>query len=223
MLLALPQVLSASELKAVRTELQRARFQDGKLSAGMFARRVKENEELETGSVDIDRLNNMVMGRLVQHPVYRAGAMPLRVAAPYYARYGVGMGYGEHTDDPIMQGDLPYRSDIAITIFLTDVTDYDGGELEIRTAFGMNQVKLPAGDAVMYPASSRHRVAPVTRGERLVAVTWVQSAVRDSAQRELLYELNLAREKMLREQPDAEETARINHAYVNLVRMWADL
>jgi len=223
MLLTLPQVLSSSELEVVQSELRRAKFQDGKLSAGMFARRVKENEELNTGSIDVERLNNLVMGRLVQHSVYRAGAMPLRVAAPYYARYGVGMGYGEHTDDPIMQADFPYRSDIAITLFLNDTADYDGGELEIRTPFGMNQVKLPAGDAVMYPASSRHRVAPVTRGERLVAVTWVQSAVRDSAQRELLYELNLAREKMLHESPDAEETAQVNHAYVNLLRMWAEL
>jgi PKHD-type hydroxylase len=116
-----------------------------------------------------------------------------------------------------------YRSDIAITIFLSDPEAYAGGELVIRTAFGPQEVKLPAGDAIMYPASSLHRVAEVMRGERLVAVTWVQSMVRDPMRRELLYELGLAREKLLRTRPDAEETAQVDHAYVNLVRMWAEV
>jgi PKHD-type hydroxylase len=121
-----------------------------------------------------------------------------------------------------MEGML-YRTDVAITIFLNDPENYDGGELTVRTAFGENRVKLPAGDGVMYPASSLHHVAEVTRGERLVAVTWVQSLVRDPTQRELLYELNLAREKLLKTAPAADETAKVNTAYVNLVRMWSDI
>ncbi len=133
------------------------------------------------------------------------------------------MAYGDHVDDPVMGPGPRYRSDIAITVFLSDPESYDGGELVIRTSFGDRAVKLAAGEAIMYPASSQHHVAEVTRGERLVAVTWVQSLVRDPVKRELLYELNLAREKLLRELPDAEETARVNTAYVNLVRMWADL
>ncbi|MDA8363186.1 MAG: Fe2+-dependent dioxygenase, partial [Gammaproteobacteria bacterium] len=129
-----------------------------------------------------------------------------------------------HVDDPVMGGDgALYRSDIAITLFLNDPQQYDGGELEIRTAFGSQSVKLPAGDAVMYPASSLHRVTPVTRGERLVAVTWAQSLVRDPAKRELLYELNQAREALLAAAPDAPETTRVNTAYVNLVRMWGEI
>jgi PKHD-type hydroxylase len=164
------------------------------------------------------------MGSLVRHPEYRAGALPLKVATPFYARYTPGMTYGDHVDDPIMgTGNALYRTDIAITIFLNEPEDYDGGELTIRTPFGDQTVKLPAGDAVLYPASSLHQVAPVTRGERLVAVTWVQSLVRDPARRELLYGLNQAREKLLRTSPDAPETAQVNTAYVNLLRMWSDL
>ena len=135
----------------------------------MAARRVKNNEELDKGAQQMGILNNLVMSSLVQHPVYRAGALPLRVAAPYYARYTPGMSYGDHLDDPIMGADgALYRSDIAITIFLNDPDRYDGGELVIRTAFGENKVKLAAGDAVMYPSSSLHHVNEVTRGERLV-------------------------------------------------------
>ncbi|MDH3563515.1 MAG: Fe2+-dependent dioxygenase, partial [Gammaproteobacteria bacterium] len=224
MMLHLPSVLESNQLEAVQQLLADAKFVDGKLSAGAAAQRVKRNQELDKGASQMDILNNIVMNSLVQHPVYRAGALPLRVAAPYYARYTPGMAYGDHLDDPIMGADgVLYRSDIAITIFLNAPDKYDGGELVIRTAFGDNAAKLSAGDAVMYPASSRHHVNPVTRGERLVAVTWVQSLVRDPARRELLYELHQAREKLLRISPEAEETAQVNTAYMNLIRMWGDV
>jgi len=224
MLLRIPSVLTSDQLDTVRLLLADARFVDGKLSAGMAARRVKHNEELDKDAKQMDILNNLVMTSLVQHPVYRAGALPLRVAAPYYARYTPGMSYGDHLDDPIMGADgALYRSDVAITIFLNEPERYDGGELVIRTAFGENKVKLAAGDAVMYPSSSLHRVNEVTRGERLVAVTWLQSLVRDPAKRELLYTLNQAREKLLKTAPEAEETAQVNTAYMNLVRLWGDI
>jgi len=224
MLLRIPSVLTSDQLDTVRLLLADARFVDGKLSAGMAARRVKHNEELDKDAKQMDILNNLVMTSLVQHPVYRAGALPLRVAAPYYARYTPGMSYGDHLDDPIMGADgALYRSDVAITIFLNEPERYEGGELVIRTAFGENKVKLAAGDAVMYPSSSLHRVNEVTRGERLVAVTWLQSLVRDPAQRELLYTLNQAREKLLKTAPEAEETAQVNTAYMNLVRLWGDI
>jgi PKHD-type hydroxylase len=224
MLLHLKNVLARDQLQLVRDILSRARFVDGKLSAGMAARLVKNNVELDREAPEIARLNSVVMNSLVQHPDYRAGALALKVATPFYARYAPGMGYGDHVDDPIMGADGGlYRTDIAITIFLNDPESYDGGELTVRTAFGDNRVKLPAGDAVLYPASSLHRVAEVTRGERLVAVTWAQSAVRDPARRELLYGLNQAREKLLREAPQAPETAQVNTAYVNLVRMWSEV
>ncbi len=224
MLLQIPSVLTQDQLDAVRKMLATAHFVDGKLSAGMAAKRVKHNEELDRNAKQMEILNNLVMSSLVQHPVYRSGALPLRVAAPFYARYTPGMSYGDHLDDPIMgsEGTL-YRTDVSITIFLNDPKDYDGGELVIRTAFGNNTIKLPAGDAVMYPSSSLHHVSEVTRGERLVAVTWVQSLVRDPAKRELLYALNEARETMLKNAPDAAETTKVDTAYMNLVRMWGDI
>jgi len=223
MLTRLTAVLDRKKLDAATRLIAGGSFIDGVLSAGMAAQRVKHNEELSVDEVHMRELNNIIMGSLVRHPVYRSAAMPLRVAAPYYARYTAGMSYGNHVDDPVMgQGDL-YRSDISVTVFLSGPDDYAGGELIIQTAFGEQSIKLPAGDAVIYPSSSVHRVAEVTRGERLVAVSWIQSLVRDPDKRALLHELNLAREKLLHEKPEAEETIRVNHSYINLVRMWSDL
>lgn len=224
MLLRIHSVLDRDELEIVRRMLATTPFVDGKLSAGQAARRVKNNQEVDRNARELEQLNNLVMGKLVQHPVYRSGALPLRVAAPYYARYTSGMQYGDHVDDPVMGADgTLYRSDVSITVFISDPAEYDGGELVINTPFGEQQVKLPAGDAVMYASSSLHRVAAVTRGERLVAVTWLQSLVRDPARRELLHELNSVRERMLANAPESEDAKLVNKTYVNLVRMWGDL
>jgi PKHD-type hydroxylase len=224
MLLRIPAVLKPDELQLARALLAGAQFADGKLSAGAAARRVKANEELARGAAEIERLDRVVMGALTRHPAYRGGALPLHAASPMYARYRPGMTYGEHLDDPIMgTGGVLYRSDVAVTVFLSAPEEYDGGELVIRLASGEQLVKGAAGDAVLYPASTIHRVNPVTRGERLVAVTWVQSLVRDPARRELLYGLNLARERLLSSVPEAEETAQVNAAYLNLIRMWSDI
>ena len=224
MLLRIPSVLDRHEVDVVRKMLAHASFVDGSLSAGQAASRVKNNQEVDRRAREIEQLNNLVMGKLVQHPVYRSGALPLRVAAPYYARYTPGMLYGNHVDDPVMGADgALYRSDVSITVFISDPADYNGGELVVNTSFGEQLVKLPAGDAVMYPSSSLHRVAEVTRGERLVAVTWLQSLVRDPSQRELLHELNSVRERLLVNAPDSEDTRLINKSYVNLVRMWGDV
>ncbi len=222
MLYRISGVLGRSQLVRVAQLLAQARFVDGRLSAGMAAKRVKQNEELDPSSADMDTLNRVVMGSLVSHPEFKSAVLPHRVAVPFYARYAPGMRYGDHVDDPVM-GPLGgrYRSDVSVTVFLND--NYQGGSLVIQTAFGPREVKMPAGDAVVYPSSSRHHVAEVTDGERLVAVTWVQSMVRDESRRELLHELNQAREKLLKERPDAEETAAVDTAYVNLVRMWAEV
>jgi len=223
MLTRLINVLDPDRLGDARKLVTGGRFVNGALSAGIAAQRVKNNQELAVDERSMRQLNNLVMGSLVRHPVYRSAALPLKVAAPYYARYSAGMSYGNHVDDPIMgEGDL-YRSDISVTIFLSGPDDYDGGELVIQTPFGEQFVKLPAGDAVIYPSSSVHRVAEVTRGERVVAVSWIQSMVRDPDKRALLHELNQAREKLLHDHPQAEETSRVNHAYINLVRMWSEI
>ena len=223
MLTRLTAVLDSRQIETAKQLMLHGRFVDGILSAGMAAQRVKRNEELSLKEQQLTELNNLVMGSLVKHPVYSSAALPKKVAAPYYARYTAGMSYGEHVDDPVMgQGEI-YRSDLSVTLFLSDPADYEGGELLIQTDFGEQSVKLPAGDAVLYPSSSIHRVSEVTSGERLVAVSWIQSLVRDPDKRALLHELNQARESLLQEQPDTPETAKVNHSYINLVRMWSDI
>ncbi len=222
MLYRISNVLGRFQLDRVTAILAEARFVDGRLSAGMAAKRVKHNQELDPLSGDMATLNNMVMGALVSHPTFKSAVLPHRVAAPFYARYAPGMRYGDHVDDPVMgPTGGRYRSDVSVTVFLND--GYEGGELVVQTAFGPREIKLPAGDAVVYPSSSLHHVAEVIGGERLVAVTWAQSMVRDVARRELLHELNQARDKLLKERPDADETRQVDTAYVNLIRMWAEV
>jgi len=223
MLITIPGVLNAEELAVVSDLIAKARFVDGRLSAGQEATRVKHNQELSAQDSLVTPLNNLVMGKLVQHPTYLAAALANKIAAPYYARYGKGMSYGNHVDDPLMgPPGQRYRSDCSITVFLNSPGAYDGGELVIQTSFGEQKIKLDAGDAVLYPSSSTHRVAEVTRGERLVAVTWLQSMVRDPAKRELLYKLHQARELLLKNARNTTETELVSNTYVNLVRMWAD-
>ncbi len=223
MLQTLSGVLNQQELAVVRDLLVRGSFIDGKLSAGGEAIRVKNNQELSANDELLAPLNNLVMGKLINHPTYLAAALPMKIAAPYYAKYSKGMAYGNHVDDPIMgPAGQRYRSDISITVFLNEPEDYQGGELSIQTSFGEQTIKLKAGDAVMYPSSSTHRVAEVTQGERIVAVTWLQSMVREPAKRELLYSLHQAREELLNMQPEATSTELVSNSYVNLVRMWSD-
>ncbi|MDH3280366.1 MAG: Fe2+-dependent dioxygenase [Gammaproteobacteria bacterium] len=222
MLARLPAVLSDPELREVGELLVGAPFVDGKLSAGKLARAVKNNLEVARDASVLEALNRIVMNALVAHPVYQSAALPRHVASPFYVRYTPGMSYGDHVDDPLMGAGPAYRSDIAITLFLSSPDDYQGGELTIQTALGEQSVKLPAGDAILYPASRVHRVNPITSGKRVVAVTWVQSRVREADRRELLYEIGLARDALMRGAPDAEETRRIDRAYVNLMRMWAE-
>ena len=223
MLITIPSVLSSNRLQSIYSLLKDANFVNGSLSAGSAAKRVKNNEEVAMNAAQINQLNNIVMGSLVANPQYKSAALPHRIAAPFYARYTEGMEYGNHVDDPVMGGADRYRSDVSITVFLSKPEDYDGGELVIQTSFGEQQIKLNAGDAVLYPSSSLHHVNPVTRGERLVAVTWVQSMIRNAEQRELLYRLNTARESLLSNSPESLESKDVDICYANLVRMWSEL
>lgn len=224
MLVEIPALLSKKKLDEIHALIATAKFVDGKLSAGMMAQRVKNNDEIASDAAQLQRLNNLVMGPLVNHPIFQNAVLPHRVATPFFARYNEKQHYGEHIDDPVM-GPMGqrYRSDVSITVFLTEPDNYQGGELRIRTHFGSQDVKLIAGSAVLYPSSSLHQVMPVTDGARLVAVTWAQSMIRDPQKRELLYELHQARESLLTEKPDAGVTKQVDHSYVNLVRMWADI
>ncbi len=224
MLFAIKEVLNEQQLSVVQKLLEKAHFVDGKLSAGKEAEKVKNNEELAQQSPLHQQLNQIIMTTLLQHEEYQRVVLPHRVATPFYARYTAGMGYGFHVDNPVMgPAGQQYRSDVATTVFLNQKTAYKGGEICIKTAFGEQQVKLEAGDAVVYPASSLHQVNKITEGQRLVAVIWAQSLVRDDQKRTLLYELSRARDVLLEKQPENDETRHVSHVYSNLVRMWSEL
>lgn len=224
MLVAIPGVLNPDQLKSIRELLDNARFSDGRLSAGLTARRVKNNEEIPASDQVLAKLNNLVMNSLFNHPAFQAAVLPHRLATPFYARYVKGKFYGDHVDDPIM-GPLTgrYRTDVSMTLFLNDPSEYEGGETVIHTQYGEQKIKLNAGDVITYPSGSLHHVAEVTEGVRLVAVSWAQSMIRDPAQRELLYNLHKTREALQARYPDDNEVLKIDHTYINLVRMWAEV
>ncbi|MCB1775484.1 MAG: Fe2+-dependent dioxygenase [Gammaproteobacteria bacterium] len=223
MLLEIPQLLNQAQLEKMREMLQPARFVDGRLTAGRVASQVKHNEELAQEPEVLQRLYRIVMASVGHSEVFRSAVLPAKVADFIFARYQPGMRYGDHVDDPIMGQGPRFRTDVSMTIFLNEPGAYEGGELVIRTPFGEQRVKLPAGHAVVYPSASVHRVAEVTRGERLVALTWIQSFVRDAARRELLYELDQSRQHLLKTDPESDVTKNIDRSYVNLLRMWAEL
>lgn len=223
MLLEIPELLNSAQLDKVHELLDKARFVDGRLSAGMVASKVKQNEELAQDPGLLQRLYRIIMASVGHSERFRSAALPAKVADFIFARYQPGMHYGDHVDDPIMGQGPKFRSDVSMTLFLNEPDAYEGGELVIRTPFGDQRVKLPAGHAVVYPSASVHRVAEVTRGERLVALTWIQSFVRDAAQRELLFELDQSRQQLLRSDPDSDVTKNVDRSYVNLLRMWAEV
>ena len=222
MVVTIPDLLTPTQLEALCSVLSQGEFVDGKLSAGNDARHNKNNLELGADAERFDALNNVVMTALVRHPSYLQTALPAKISAPIYARYLAGMEYGGHIDDPIMGAPgARYRSDISISIFLNAPEEYDGGELCIETATGSQAYKLAAGSALLYPSTCYHSVTPVTSGERLVAVTWVQSHIRRADQRELLLQLDQARD-LLAGDSNAESYHKVNLCYTNLFRMWAD-
>ncbi|MCB1818554.1 MAG: Fe2+-dependent dioxygenase [Chromatiaceae bacterium] len=223
MLIEIPELLNSAQLAKIHESIAQARFVDGRLTAGMAASKVKNNEELAQEPELLQRLYRIVMASVGHSEVFRSAVLPAKVADFIFARYQPGMRYGDHVDDPIMGQGPRFRSDVSMTIFLNPPDTYDGGELVIRTPFGDQQVKLPAGHAVVYPSASVHRVAEVSRGERLVALTWIQSFVRDAARRELLYELDQSRQQLLRSDPETDVTKNVDRSYVNLLRMWAEV
>ncbi len=222
MVVTISDLLTPTQLEALCSVLRQGEFVDGKLSAGNDARHIKNNLELGADVERFDALNNIVMTALVQHSSYLQTTLPAKISAPIYARYLAGMEYGGHIDDPIMGAPgARYRSDISISIFLNAPAEYDGGELCIETTTGSQAYKLAAGSALLYPSTCYHSVTPVTSGERLVAVTWVQSHVRRTDQREILLQLDQAR-ALLAGDSNAESYHKVNLCYTNLFRMWAD-
>jgi len=224
LLTKISNVLSNEELTQIHKLLDGAVWKSGAQSAGSSAASQKANLELDQNTDNWQQINQLVVGRLYQHPDFQSAVLPHRVSAAFVSKYTEGMEYKAHTDDPIMGSvHSRYRSDVAVTVFLNDDSTYDGGELVIHTQFGPISTKLPAGSAVVYPASSLHEVSTITRGARLACVLWAQSMVRDPQQREILFDLDTARQALKLSTPKAEVTSRVDQAYLNLVRMWSEV
>ena len=226
MLTAQRAVLTTAELQHCRCVLEAAEWIDGKATAGQQSARAKHNEQLPEGSSAAAALGEVVLEALRRHPGFIAAALPLKVFPPLFSRYQPGMAFGAHVDNAIRfaPGGGRYRTDLACTLFLTDPADYDGGELMIADDFGERGVKLPAGDMVVYPATSVHRVEPVTRGERWAAFFWVQSMVRSVEQRSLLHGMDGAIAGVRAALSDDHPSViALTGAYHNLIRMWAEV
>jgi len=223
MIVCIPDVLTAEEVKKLREEAAALPFVPGAETAGGRARRVKNNEQISQKADERKALHDIVIAALGRSKEFNTAALPKRIRPPLISRYRQGMAYGKHVDNALMgpKGGRE-RSDVSITVFISDIDEYDGGELVIHSPFGVQEVKLPSGSVVVYPSSSLHEVTEVTRGERLVAVTWAQSYVRDDRQREILAHLGQVRDKLNDVLPDDVETDLIHHTYANLLRMWAE-
>jgi PKHD-type hydroxylase len=222
MLLQIPGVLIAAELESLRGKLAKARFEDGVATALPGARRVKRNLQLPQDSELMRECSPAVLNALRRSALFFSAALPNRISGPLFNRYDTGMDYGDHQDTAIIQGPSLIRSDVAATLFLTAPEDYDGGELVIQDSFGAHRVKLPAGNMIVYPASSVHRVEKVTRGSRLAAVLWVESLVRDESRRRILLDLDLTIGNLANRSPGSEDVEKLGTVYHNLLRMWAE-
>lgn len=225
MIVCIAGLLDGAALGKVRSLLDEARFSDGARTAGWHARQVKANRQAEGNDPAARQAGALVAKALLDHPVFRSAVQPLRLRPPLFARYGPGESYGAHVDDAVMGAagaERPLRTDVAATVFLAAADAYDGGELVVEDAAGEQSFKLAAGDAVAYPATTLHRVAPVLSGERLVAVTWAQSLVRDPAKREILFDLDNARRSVFAQSGKSAAFDLVAKAHANLLRQWAE-
>jgi PKHD-type hydroxylase len=225
MLLVIEGLLDAPLVERFRAHLDRARWIDGRISAGSLAASVKANEQLADSHEAAIALGNHLLRLLGQHPRFISAALPERIHPPRFNRYRDGGSYGSHVDSAIMRVDgsqVSLRSDLSATVFLSDPAEYDGGELQIETGFGAQTVKLAAGDMVLYPSSSLHRVTPVTRGARVSAIFWLQSLVRDPADRALLFDLDQSIQAIMPGRAaDDPALLGLTAIYHNLLRRWA--
>lgn len=226
MLLKIPQILDAAGVARARNLLAAAPWADGRTTAGRQAAQVKNNEQLQPGSEQHRELQAQVLQALEGHPLFFSATLPKRVLPPLFNRYGgAANAYGSHVDQAVRYlpgGVQRVRTDISCTLFLSEPAEYDGGELVIEHSFGEQRVKLAAGDLVVYPGTSVHRVEPVTRGARLASFFWIESMVRSDEQRRLLYEMDMSLMKLRQAMGETDELVQLTGTYHNLLRMWAD-
>jgi PKHD-type hydroxylase len=213
----------------IRSALDASSWTDGKETVGAQGAQVKRNQQLPEASPAREVLGRRVLEALAASPLYFAATLPLRTLPPRFNRYAGGGSYGLHVDGSVMampitpgQPTTQLRSDMACTLFLSDPDDYEGGELVVSDTYGEHEVKLPAGDLIVYPASSLHRVQPVTRGERVASFFWVQSLVRDEGCRRLLFDMDASIQALTREGAERVALLTLTGIYHNLLRRWAE-
>jgi PKHD-type hydroxylase len=224
MLVAIPDVLTPDEVARARARLETGEWVDGRVTAGAQSALAKNNLQVPEDSPVARELGDMILRALGTNETFVSAALPLRVFPPLFNRYDVGMGFGSHVDNAIrFAGGRRFRTDVSCTLFLTDPSDYDGGELIIEDVYGAQSVKLPAGCMIVYPATSLHRVEPVTRGSRWASFFWAQSMVADDGRRALLHGLDKSVMETRAALGDGHAAVlRLTATYHNLLRMWAD-
>jgi PKHD-type hydroxylase len=227
MLLHVPALLDADAVRQVRARLEASQdWVDGRATAGYQGAEVKDNQQIAERSRTSLELGDTILALLERHPLFISGALPNQVYPPLFNRYAGGMQFGAHVDGSVRinpTSGVKIRADLSATLFLSDPDGYDGGELQIDDTFGVHSAKLPAGDLLVYPASSLHRVEPVTRGTRLASFFWIQSLVRDDAQRTLLFDLDRTIQQLTATGADHASRVTLTGCYHNLLRMWSDV
>jgi len=225
MLLHIPRVLTRDDAFRLREQLDQADWTDGRGTVGPQGASVKHNRQLPEHSHVSRSLGVGVLEAVRRSPLFMAAALPLRFSPPLFNRYEFGETYGFHVDGAIRgaDGGAYVRTDLSCTLFLADPDSYDGGELEVVDTYGVHEVKLPAGDAILYPSTSVHRVTPITRGARVASIFWLQSMVRDDGHRAMLFEMDKAIQGLRSQFGDGEQTIALTGVYHNLLRAWAEV
>jgi PKHD-type hydroxylase len=226
MLLQIPHVLTNEQVRECRKRLEEAMWIDGRVTAGHQSAKAKHNEQLPEDSPLAKQLGQWILGALEAHPLFISAALPSKIFPPLFNRYAEGNSFGVHVDNAIRQVRNTahrVRTDISATLFLSSPDEYDGGELTIEDSYGAQRVKLASGDMILYPATSLHRVEPITRGVRVASFFWIQSMVRDDAQRTLLFDLDTAIQRIARDAPEHASLVQLTGVYHNLLRQWAEV
>jgi len=226
MLLQVPEVLTAEQVANCRKMLEAAEWVDGRITAGHQSARAKDNQQLPENLDEAKKLGDVVLIALERNPLFMSAALPLKVFPPLFNRYQDGQSFGNHVDNAIRQvTGTPHRvrTDLSATLFFSNPDEYDGGELVVEDTYGVHAVKLPAGHMILYPASSVHHVRPVTRGVRLASFFWIQSMVRDDGERAMLFDLDVAIQRLMEDVPDHVSVVELTSLYHNLLRRWADV
>ncbi|RQO37136.1 Fe2+-dependent dioxygenase [Herminiimonas sp. KBW02] len=224
MMLHISEVLTAAQVTGIRKAIDTAEWVDGKATVGAQGAKVKRNRQLSELSPTGLKVGQTILQALASHPLFVSAALPTRYMPPLFNRYEGGEHYGFHIDGSVRGipgSNLSLRTDLSCTLFLSEPEDYDGGELIVADTYGEHEVKLPAGDMILYPASSVHKVEPVTRGARISSFFWVQSMVADDGKRSLLFELDQNIQKLRTKLGDTEEVIGLTGHYHNLLRQWA--